>query len=571
MDPQPQSTESPSPNPSIISESPQELTNPCRDIVVTDPQPIEVDSSFIPSSPNASPPSPQQETSKEDDGKHKEDVARDPSSKGTPEASSKIPKLAESQLQGYALSFSWLSSCSELMEILNKQGWVNLLTKIVSEPLYPSLFQEFSENFENNGGVCKSVVKGVSVEFDEKRLGAWLGVPCTGFGTYNLKKVGMVLEGVSPGTVLVNVGGMMDKANSDHKHLNPLQKMLYNIVWRSLVPRFHKRSTVLILDATLIYCLERFMPINFPKLFIQHLTHCILEKSNLGYGNIMTHILKTCGVKFDGLVGIPLGVNHIGDETSVKKLNLMVKDGELVWCKGPRKRNMEPDDEETVEKGKKKQKKVVTEEGGVEKEEGSESETVVEQQKKVETKRSGIGKKKKKAQEKEQWSSLGTRRSSRLSNVSRVKGKASIDPIQVNIESGTSDSEKEEEVPLIRKRKTQKDHEPTAVPPTPVPKHGLFGGGFSAFSSSGTQVEAILRAIQQEQKANHEALIQLINQRSTELKVQIQDMEQRLMDQISALETEVIEEEPTVPDNHPTVPFPIPEVSAPEIPEPPAT
>lgn len=104
--------------------------------------------------------------------------------------------------------------------------------------------------FQKKYGVCRSLVLGSENTFNESMVGEWLEVPTVGFGTYYIDPLDLEVKGVGRIAILQNVGGNGEKNTVDHNSLSPLQKLFYNVVWRSIVPRTLKRSTMSLLDAT---------------------------------------------------------------------------------------------------------------------------------------------------------------------------------------------------------------------------------------------------------------------------------------------------------------------------------
>ena len=219
-------------------------------------------------------------------------------------------EIAEEMSVGFGLDKHWYVSTSfpQLHVILKNQNWETLMSDFCCNPIYPNLMCEFISNFSIENGFCSSVVKEVKIEFNSMMLGEWFGVPAVDFDTYYVRSK-IVFFGINEKTVLKFVGINEKKGRISHNFLSPLHKLLYNIARRFILPRNSKRSEVNLRDATLIYCLANHIKIIFPSLMISHLSDCIERKFMVGYGCLLTWILKKFGIPLDGLQ-FPMSANN---------------------------------------------------------------------------------------------------------------------------------------------------------------------------------------------------------------------------------------------------------------------
>lgn len=118
-----------------------------------------------------------------------------------------------------------------------------MFTEVNLDQMCPKLITEYCFNFSKKDNDVCSIwcleYKLLSV----KVLGGWLKVLIDGFGTYYLNSSEVDVEGHGSEEILRNVGGDGLKNTIDHNSLTPSQRLLFNVVWRSLVPHSQKRST----------------------------------------------------------------------------------------------------------------------------------------------------------------------------------------------------------------------------------------------------------------------------------------------------------------------------------------
>lgn len=99
------------------------------------------------------------------------------------------------------------------------------------------------------------------------------------------------------------------------------------MVRRGLVPRPDKRALASRLDIFYIYLLETQHQINFPAIFITHLTHCISHNNVVGYGSLLTYIMRKVGVDLTSYTSEPLTPAHILNPACLNGISLNIVDG----------------------------------------------------------------------------------------------------------------------------------------------------------------------------------------------------------------------------------------------------
>ena len=85
------------------------------------------------------------------------------------------------------------------------------------------------------------------------------------------------------GDIVEAVGGKGGKNIMSHNDLSPLNKLLFNLVRKTILPRTQKKTKVCLMDMAVIFCLSIKIKLNFPSLMYQHLAHCVPEKNKVGY------------------------------------------------------------------------------------------------------------------------------------------------------------------------------------------------------------------------------------------------------------------------------------------------
>ncbi|XP_021747556.1 dynein assembly factor 4, axonemal-like [Chenopodium quinoa] len=88
-----------------------------------------------------------------------------------------------------------------------------------------------------------------------------------------------------------------------HNDLNPLNKLLFNLVKKTILPRTAKKGEACLMDMAVIFCLSKKIKVNFPALMYQHLAHCIPSRTKVGYGAILSTVFENAGVVLKGRYG----------------------------------------------------------------------------------------------------------------------------------------------------------------------------------------------------------------------------------------------------------------------------
>ena len=210
---------------------------------------------------------------------------------------------------GFGLDKYWYDTTHfpQLHTILKFQEWEILMSEFSCHSIFPNLMREFISNFSNDCGMCSSTIKNIKIEFNSALLGEWFNIPNVGFDTYCVGTK-IVFSGINEKTIFKYLGVEQKKGKISHNILSPMHKLLYNIARRFILPRNSKRSEVSLRDATLIYCMENQIKINFPSLMISHLSDCIEKRNVVGYGGLLTWIFRKFGVPLEGLE-FPMGPN----------------------------------------------------------------------------------------------------------------------------------------------------------------------------------------------------------------------------------------------------------------------
>ncbi|XP_021741690.1 uncharacterized protein LOC110707921 isoform X1 [Chenopodium quinoa] len=285
-------------------------------------------------------------------------------------------------LLGYAIDHSWCTDCkfSEILELLDYQNWIYLLDVCSKFPIYPTLMDEFCSSFVCVDGVCSATVGGVNIEFDAGYLAKLFKTPNVGYRTYVKNKSKNTVDGHNETEIVTFIGGNPKVTTTNHNALTPLHKLLFNIIWRGILPRSQKRSTVTLLDASLIFCLAKKVSINFPALMIAHLDHCIPDL-HIPYGSLLTVVFQDLKVPLPQTETYTLKPEHILQEKSLLKLKLKVVNENVCFASDGQRDSEGEHSEGEVEKKEDDREKNTKEIG--EKETEKDSDKEVEEDKSV--------------------------------------------------------------------------------------------------------------------------------------------------------------------------------------------
>ena len=241
----------------------------------------------------------------------------------------KLEKRATRYTIGFCLDLMWCNSVQfdELLELIKYQGWVHMLSNSANNVLVPDLMDDFCASFEYEGGNCKGRVNGTPIEFNAEYLSNLFRVPNEGYDAYFKGKFNLKLGGATMNEIMNFFGGEKGTSKIDHNRLSPLHKLLFNVVWRTILPRTQKRNEANLLDISVMYCLAKKIKINFPALMIQHLEHCVPKGFKVGYGALLTTVFESLDVELDDLDVIRLkGENKI-QESTLLNLGIIVVEG----------------------------------------------------------------------------------------------------------------------------------------------------------------------------------------------------------------------------------------------------
>ena len=281
----------------------------------------------------------------------------------------RIEARCTNYMMGMAVNLDWCRACkfTQLIDILEFQGWTNLFEIGYKNELSYIIMDQFSKSFSNDNGICSVKIKNKNIEFTADDLSEAFGVPNEGFDDYfkgayeeNVDggKVRKSFEGVCIDSMVESIGGDPSHVKTNHKNFSPIQKLLFHLVFRSIIPRTQHRDEANHLDALLIYCLENKIQINFPSLMIKHLTHCISKNMKIGYGNLLMTFLESFGIKETKEV-LTMQRNHFIQSSTLLRLGLLVKDGVCVF-KEQEKEEDEEEEQKVAEKEEEEADKVKT-------------------------------------------------------------------------------------------------------------------------------------------------------------------------------------------------------------------
>ncbi|XP_070037166.1 uncharacterized protein [Nicotiana tomentosiformis] len=159
-----------------------------------------------------------------------------------------------------------------LLEKLQLQGWKEMVLQMDGK-LARSEIVEFMANCEIKNGRVTSVVKRVTMIFDDKELGEILGVPAEGYNDYRKLKWPS-LENL-PTSLAITRKFADNELELEAKvvyksEMKPPHKVLFEFVNKVVLPRQERRHIVTFMDLDLMECLDSERQINWHK-FIIHL------------------------------------------------------------------------------------------------------------------------------------------------------------------------------------------------------------------------------------------------------------------------------------------------------------
>ncbi|XP_056696583.1 uncharacterized protein [Spinacia oleracea] len=239
-------------------------------------------------------------------------------------------------VKAFAINQTWCeTNLEEFMVILKHQGWISLFFDYSKTSIFPDAMNEFRANFKCVDGVCSSCVNGTSFEFNAAYIAKLLNVRNEGFDLYVKGATAQIKIGVMTNEQLVKaIGGDLKVCSLTNQSLfpTPLQKLLFNLVRRGIVPRTQKRTLANLYDASLMYCLEHKIPINFPALMIKHLSHCVPSDDKVGYASLLTMVFRSFSVDLRDYGELTVISQQIVQSDLLRSMNLAVANGRLCWA-----------------------------------------------------------------------------------------------------------------------------------------------------------------------------------------------------------------------------------------------
>lgn len=242
----------------------------------------------------------------------------------------RIAQRCHNYFHGLCINREWCEASKfvELLDILEFQGWVELFSTCYNNVLAYDILDEFCKNFKRDtDGVCRTKIKKKDIIFDAEDIAEAFGVPNEGFDNYFKGGTGLVVEGVTIGEIVKSIGGSEKSVKTNHIEFSPLQTLLFHFVWQGIVPRTQHRHEANHLDAILMYCMEHKIKINFPSIFIQHLSNCIEKEQLVPYGNLIMTLLESYDISALKYEHLKLKTNHFIQPRTLQSWNLGVKDG----------------------------------------------------------------------------------------------------------------------------------------------------------------------------------------------------------------------------------------------------
>ena len=276
---------------------------------------------------------------------------------GEDEASKELAQEANRYVPIFVLNLPWCqeSKYKELLEILQFQGWVNCFGLHAIDFVYPKAMDEFCENFSYSKGKISSMVNGVDISFDSDYLANLFEIPCDGYDNYFKGKYNLKIGKIGKDEILLSLGGEKGISTIDHNSLSPINKLLFNLVRRTILARTQKRSEANLLDCAVIYCLTNRIKVNFPSLMISHLDHTVPSGYKVGYGTLLTKIFKSFQVPLEQYGKLALRKEQYIQGSTLHSLNLGVLNGKtLLYTEILR---MEEEKKKKEEEEKKKKEK----------------------------------------------------------------------------------------------------------------------------------------------------------------------------------------------------------------------
>ena len=148
--------------------------------------------------------------------------------------------------------------------------------------------------------------------------------PSKGTDLYFKRKGTVTFPNFSQDGIVKSYGGSAGQTNINYNLLSIVYKILFNLVWRALIPETEKRNEVRPLDMCYIFSLDHHIQINFHYLFIQHLTHYIKNHCVVGYGELINSLLSHFKVKTSDWTSLGIKQGNILNEKTLFGVDLSV-------------------------------------------------------------------------------------------------------------------------------------------------------------------------------------------------------------------------------------------------------
>lgn len=160
-----------------------------------------------------------------------------------------------------------------MLDVIQNQGCSNLLS--YKDAVNESEVQEFYQTLEISENLTlSSTVNEIMITLSVETLAEILGVSYVGFSDYKTHNWSFVY-GVDNATI--------SRTISDHplphaqifpaSYLSTNNKLLRNLVTKTVVPRIENRGECLIMDQVLLWLLSNGHPISLPHLIMLHMQH----------------------------------------------------------------------------------------------------------------------------------------------------------------------------------------------------------------------------------------------------------------------------------------------------------
>ena len=165
--------------------------------------------------------------------------------------------------------------------------------------VYESEITEFYENLSvNEDLVLSSFVNGTMITLTVTELAQILGVPSSGFSDLPYQSWPL-LSGIDNATISHTLSDqpLPHAQIFSVSHLSaPHDKLLRNLITKSVLPRIENRGECLIMDQVLLWLLIHDIPISLPHLMILHMKNLSQTSLYYPYGLWLTEVFEAFDV-----------------------------------------------------------------------------------------------------------------------------------------------------------------------------------------------------------------------------------------------------------------------------------